>query len=87
MDGSPPGVFVITGKRCHPTTALGGAEEPTIAESATADDKYGDELADVSLHASPTPFNRVLSTQPTKSPTIHASLEPIQQVPSTIYQW
>ena len=56
-----------------------------VGSSATADDKYGDELADVSLHASPTPFNRVLSTKPTKSLSIHASLEPIQQVPSTKY--
>ena len=50
MDGSPPGVFVVIGKRLKrrpvdPTRA----EEPTIAESPTADDKDGAELVDLSL--------------------------------------
>lgn len=67
MDGSPPGVFVVIGKRLKrrpvdPTRA----EEPTIAESPTADDKDGAELVDLSPHASPMPFNRVLSAQPTQ---------------------
>ena len=59
-------VKTSTCRSYHPTAALGGAGEPTIAESPTADDKDGAELVDLSPHASPMSFNRVLSAQPTQ---------------------
>ena len=75
MDGSPPGVFVITGKRLKrrpvdPTTPPPPSEvlkNPQLRNRPPPMTKMEPNSSiSHSPHASPMPFNRVLSAQPTQ---------------------